>query len=296
MPEVEVDADETYAPTNELNKTTDNLTKSLLVGAMFIATYFVFKGLPSDATLTLRQGSRQMINNGGVNPTSFSFTGYIEGSLTNLILEDVKKALIESGVSESAFTGMTTISETEYITMLEDIIPNIGNITDVESFSTLLDNQELSELNNILERNKMLGRLEDAKTVENKTMSDLNRITDVLTNYDDIQGWKSGYLNACKNTDQVVLIDWLPAGANTCDICQGYAEEGPYTESNYPESPHYQCECLPNVVVPVVIDTTVEQEKETVFQHGILPSLNKAQKELWKQIKKIFRNSLGFVE
>lgn len=72
-----------------------DLASSVAVLAMFAATYLIFKNMPLGdlEKLTLRQKGRYTIHetmDGTTGPWNFSPTGYLEGTIVNLVLDQMK--------------------------------------------------------------------------------------------------------------------------------------------------------------------------------------------------------------
>lgn len=121
--------------------------------------------------------------------------------------------------------------------------------------SPVYSKEELNIFQHMSEQLKQLGRLEDPKTIENKWFEWSNRINDMTGQFGNNEAYKAGLIDTYISTEIIVLIPWITAGANTCDLCEEKASEGPYHPEDYPEPQHYGEECMPGDPVPLELET-----------------------------------------
>lgn len=104
-----------------------DLASSAAVLAMFMGTYLLFKNMPLRELekLTLRQRSRYTIHekmDGTEGPWSFSPTGYLEGTVVNLVLEEMKS----QGYNLTDISKATTNLESPVWKQLQNTIEREG--------------------------------------------------------------------------------------------------------------------------------------------------------------------------
>ena len=118
-----------------------------------------------------------------------------------------------------------------------------------EIYSNFIEEKDLTYYKNLSEQFKQYGRIEDPKSIENLHWQNQQTILDKTGLFGNTESTKSGMLDTyIKNnnySDTEVRIPWVCAGDNTCGDCEDIEAAGPYLPDEYPEPPHYGCECIP---------------------------------------------------
>lgn len=138
----------------------------------------------------------------------------------------------------------------------------------VKSLEYIYTKEELAAYKQLGQELRSHGLLEDPRTIENLAYRNTEQITDKIGLFTNIEAEKAGRLDAYgswkeQNPGKIILIPWIPAGANTCDECQDLADDGPYPPEDYPEPPHFGCECIPGD--PIIIETGDFTEKGVII-------------------------------
>jgi hypothetical protein len=138
---------------------------------------------------------------------------------------------------------------------LDDIVTNMIPLQEIEIpyttevYSNFIDENDLTYYKNLSEQFKQYGRIEDTKSIENLHWQNQQTILDRVGLFGNNESTKSGMLDTyIKNnnySDTEVRIPWVCAGDNTCGDCEDLEAAGPYLPEDYPEPPHYGCECVP---------------------------------------------------
>lgn len=250
----------------------DTLFSLLILSSCLLGINNVSKRIPEKDKPKLEQANQDRIKSKGKVivkeklPEQFSFIHYgIDGKPTSMIISDTKQFLIkEYGLKEADFKGLTVVNEGQMTRLFGEILPKIEPaFIGEKAVGYIIDEKQLNRFFQQLEDHKMLGRLEDPKTIENLSFRNSQRINDMIGQYGSIEGYKKGYLGAAAKAG--VLVHWIPAGANTCPTCNRYSREGPYLPKYmgkagnplykvYPYVPHYGCECKPGTPVPMGVN------------------------------------------
>lgn len=139
----------------------------------------------------------------------------------------------------------------------EEIFTQVYSLDlNIETFSYSFNTKELEAYKQMAEEIKQHARLEDPKQIENIAARNTERINDMMGQYGNNEAYKAGALDTYMKSEMAVLIDWIPAGPNTCDDCLARAAEGPYPPHLYPEPQHYGDQCEMGDPVPVIIETS----------------------------------------
>ncbi len=145
--------------------------------------------------------------------------------------------------------------------------------------------EELRQYQEMSEELHHQGRIEDPKTTEIKSFDDAARINDNIGMFGGTEAYKAGMLDAYEaysdQTGTMVMIPWVPAGDNTCDECQELADNGPYLPWEYPEPPHYGCQCEPGD--PVLMEGPIDD----IMGNGDSGSTDESESEDYKEVPRL---------
>jgi hypothetical protein len=138
---------------------------------------------------------------------------------------------------------------------IDEMVANIIPLQEIEIpfrtevFSNFIDEKDLSYYQQLSEQFKQYGRIEDPNSIENLHWQNQQTILDKVGLFGNNESTKSGILDTyIKNnnySDTEIRIPWVCAGENTCGDCEDLEAAGPYLPEDYPEPPHYGCECVP---------------------------------------------------
>lgn len=173
---------------------------------------------------------------------------------TLLVIETLQPTgSIESPELISSPVSVDDISDKQFEDILRMDVSSGSSIADV---AYVYSEDELSQLQLITEDIRQLGRLEDPRTVENIEMRWAEQINDKMGMFTDLEAYKSGaldvYIEAQVNWGATIKIPWDPTGPNTCDDCMALVADGPYAPDDFPEPPHFGCQCNDPMPDPVI--------------------------------------------
>jgi len=178
-------------------------------------------------------------------------TGQVLSKLSEKDIEVIKEEITKEASTYLEVTPM----------QIDEMVANIIPLQEVtipfrtEVFSNFIDEKDLSYYQQLSEQFKQYGRIEDPKSVENLHWQNQQSIMDQVGLFGNTESTKYGMLDSFikSNTtsDSIIMIPWVCAGDNTCEDCLEIEANGPYLPEDYPEPPHYGCECLPGDPIAV---------------------------------------------
>lgn len=131
------------------------------------------------------------------------------------------------------------------------------NISKEDIASYLYNEDEMGTFKQLGEELRQHGRLEDPNTIENTAFSNAVNSNDKMGMFSDMEAYRSGaldtYIQATTEYGASIRIPWSPTGDNTCDECQALADNGPYDPEDFPEPPHYGCQCNDPMADPEIV-------------------------------------------
>lgn len=157
-------------------------------------------------------------------------------------------------VIESAVKQNTPTEELEQATKTaEEFTKSTGIKVDINITTYTVNPDEVPYYKSLMEEFKQHGRVEDPLTTENLTFRNAQNISEMTGIYGANEATKQGNLSVYKNYQGQIKIPWACTGDNTCGDCLDLEAEGPYDPDNFPEVPHYKCECNDPMADPILV-------------------------------------------
>lgn len=174
----------------------------------------------------------------------------------------VTKSLDPSGPLESPILADTpisvnTVSDETFSDIMRMNVEPTSLTGDLKALPYGLTDQEFSQYNQLAEELKHQGRLEDPRTIENTSMRWAEERNDMAGMFADLESSKAGtldeYIRAAAEENAKIMIPWNPTGDNTCEECMALVEDGPYPVDDFPEPPHFGCQCNDPMADPIIV-------------------------------------------
>jgi hypothetical protein len=158
--------------------------------------------------------------------------------------------------------SVESIPEDTFSSIMNMDIAPINIEVSTSKMEYIYSQDELNQFKQMGEDLRQYGRIEDPKSIENTAFRNAEQSTDRMGMFTDMEAYKSGaldnYIWAQTEFGATIQIPWDPTGANTCDECWVLADAGPYSPDNFPEPPHYGCQCNDLMAEPTITFPTGE--------------------------------------
>jgi hypothetical protein len=157
--------------------------------------------------------------------------------------------------------SVNDIPEDTFSSIMRMEIDPINIDVSVSKMEYIYSQDQLNEYKQLGEDLRQHGRLEDPKSIENTAFRNAEQSNDKMGIFTDMEAYKSGaldnYIWAQTEFGATIEIPWDPTGPNTCGECLDLSSST-YNPDNYPEPPHYGCECNDPFPEPVITFPTGE--------------------------------------
>lgn len=170
-------------------------------------------------------------------------------SLISQGLTTESKQVIESAVKQS-----TPTEELEQSTRTaEEFTKSTGIKVDINITTYTVNPDEVPYYKTLMEEFRQHGRVEDPLTTENLTFRNAQNISEMTGIYGANEATKQGNISIYKEFQGQIKIPWTCTGDNPCQDCLDLEADGPYDPENYPEAPHYNCQCNDPMADPILV-------------------------------------------